>query len=224
VSFGGVALGIMLGLLPTYAALPVAILGALLIMKLTEHTRVYGDAAIGIVSAVGLAGGVILASLGGGFDINIMSFLFGNILAITQAELTLAVIISILVILLIAVFGKDLFAITFDSTYARTLGVKTKRVDALFFVITAVVVVLAIQLVGVLLVSALLILPAVTALQLAKSFKGALTLSATFAIMSVIMGVFVSFLLDIPTGATIVLVSFIAFVIAASTKSLLKQS
>lgn len=223
VSFGGVALGLVLGLFPTYVALPVAILGSLLILNLTKYTRVYGDAAIGIVSAVGISGGVILASLGGGFNVNLMSYLFGNILAITQGELMLAIAISVLVILLIAVFAKDLFAITFDATYARTLGVNTKRIDALFFIVTAVVVVLAIQLVGVLLASALLILPAATALQLAKSFKGALTLSATFAIMSVIVGIFVSFLIDIPTGATIVLMSFVAFVISAMTKTLLRQ-
>jgi len=223
VSFGGLALGLTLGLFPTFIALPVAVLGSILILKLMERTRVYGDAAIGIVSAVGVSCGVILASVSGGFNVDLMSYLFGNILAITQGELLLAVLTSIVAIALIAAYAKDLFAMTFDASYARTIGVRTSRIDTLFFMMTAVVVVLAIQLVGVLLISALLILPATTALQLAKSFRSAIILSAIFAVMSVIAGVFVSFLLNIPTGATIVLMSFVAFVIAAGTRAFFRQ-
>jgi zinc transport system permease protein len=223
VSFGGLAIGLALGILPTYAAIPVALLGSLLILKLVEHTRVYGDAAIGIVSAVGIAIGVVIASLGGGFNVDLMSYLFGNILAITPTELLLTAIVSAFVLLFVMRFVGELFAMTFDAAYARTLGIRTRKIDMMFFAVTSVVVVLAIQLVGVLLVSAMLILPAATALQLTRSFKGSIMFSSLIAVMSVLAGTVVSFLLNVPTGATIVLMSFAAFVIAAGTRMFLKQ-
>jgi zinc transport system permease protein len=223
VSFGGVALGMALGIAPTYAALPVAVGGAFLILKLMDKARVYGDAAIGIVSAAAVAAGVILASKGGGFGIDLMGYLFGNILSVGRGELALAVCMSVAVILLIARYAKDLFALSFDETYARTLGVNVGRVDAVFFAVTAVAVVLAIRLVGVLLVSAMLILPAATALQFAKSFRSAMIASSMYAVAGVLAGVIISFILDIPTGAAIVLTSFAVFLLAAAARRVLRS-
>jgi zinc transport system permease protein len=197
--------------------------GAFLILKLMDKARVYGDAAIGIVSAAAVAAGVILASKGGGFGIDLMGYLFGNILSVGRGELALAVCMSVAVILLIARYAKDLFALSFDETYARTLGVNVGRVDAVFFAVTAVAVVLAIRLVGVLLVSAMLILPAATALQFAKSFRSAMIASSMYAVAGVLAGVIISFILDIPTGAAIVLTSFAVFLLAAAARRVLRS-
>jgi zinc transport system permease protein len=217
-SFAGVALGLLAGVLPVYTALPVAVVGALVILLLSTRAQVYGDTAIGIVSAVGIAGGVMIVSVAKGFNVDLFSYLFGNILAISWTEMWMSIGLSVLVLSGIGLFYHDLFALTFDETYARSLGIKTGWVNALFFVLTAIVVVLAIQVVGVMLVSALLILPATTALQLAKGFRQALIVAAVVSAFSVIAGITVSFAKDLPTGATIVLLNFVLFVIALGAR------
>jgi zinc transport system permease protein len=219
-SFGGVALGLFLGLTPVYAALPVAVFASLLILWLTKRVRVYGDAAIGIVSAAGIAAGIILASLAGGFNVDLFGYLFGNILAISRAETILTVIASLVVVGVISLYRQELFAMTFDETYAKTLGMRTERIDGLFFILTSVVVVLAIQVVGVLLVSALLIIPAVTALQVGGGFKRVMWTAAGTALLTVLIGIIASFIADIPTGAMIVVINLAAFACAAGIKQI----
>lgn len=207
VSFGAIALGLFLGIYPFYIAVPLVMIASILILKISEKAKVYGDAAIGIVSAVGISSGIILASLSKGFNVDLFSFLFGNILSISATEVVLSVVLSLIVITAIYLFYWDLFSATFDEEYAKTTGIKTNSINALLTLLTAVTVVLAVKMVGVMLVSALLILPAVTALQIAKSFKVTLMLSAFISLISVIIGITISFFFDLPTGATIVIVS-----------------
>lgn len=211
VSFGAIAFGLFFGIYPFYIAVPVVVLTSLLILKISEKARIYGDAAIGIVSAVGIAGGVILASLSRGFNVDLFSYLFGNILAISTSEAILSAILSGIVLLVIYYFYWDLFSATFDEEYAKTTGVKTNFINSLLTVLTAVVVVLSVKVVGIMLVSALLILPAVSALQISHKFKTALVLGGVFSLLSVIIGIAVSFFLDLPTGATIVMINALFF-------------
>lgn len=218
VSFGAVALGLLLNTSPLYVALPLVVLASLAILKLTEKARLYGDAAIGIVSALGIAGGVILASVSRGFNVDLFSYLFGNILSIGNQELVLAVVLSAVVLGVVAVFYNDLLAVTFDEEYARVSGIKTSRVNMLLMVLTAVTVVLAIRVVGIMLISALLILPAGTALQLARGFKGALVLSALAAVTAVMAGICASIVFDLPAGGAIVAVNLVFFLAAFGLK------
>lgn len=211
VSFGAVALGLFFGFYPIYFAIPVVALASLLILKLAKKGRLYGDAAIGIVSSVGIAGGVILASLAGGFNVDLFSYLFGNILAISTAEMYISIALSLLVLLVVYFFYYDLFSITFNEEYAKTTGIKTEAINSLLVVLTAITAVLAVKVVGVMLVSALLILPAAASLQLGGGFKMTLFLSAIFSVFSVIAGILISILFNIPAGATIVLVNFVLF-------------
>lgn len=212
ISFGALALGLFLGIYPIYVALPAAILASCFIIVLKDKAQLYGDAAIAIVSAVGIAGGVILASLASGFNVDLFSYLFGNILAISSSEVLLSIIVSILVIAIIVYLYRDILAATFDEELAQVSGVKVRRLNIILSSLTAVSVVLAIKVVGVMLVSALLVIPAVSALQLAKSFKAALIWALLFAVISVLIGVSLSFLTDLPAGATIVMVNFFIFV------------
>lgn len=213
VSFGAIALGLFFGIYPFYVAIPVVVLASFLILKLTEKAKIYGDAAIGIVSSVGIAGGVILASLSKGFNVDLFSYLFGNILAISNHEVYLSVGLSFLVLAIFLFLYNDLFSATFDEEYASVSGIKTKRINTILTFFTAVTVVLAIKVVGIMLVSALLILPAVTALQIAKGFKTAMIMSSLIAIFSVLIGITVSFYGDMPAGATVVIINFILFII-----------
>ncbi len=212
VSFGAIALGLFMGLWPLYVAIPIVIIAAYFIWQLSEKTKLYGDAAIGIVSAVGIAGGVILASLSKGFNIDLFSYLFGNILAISRQEIYLSIGLSILVSLIIIWFYQDLFATTFDEDYAKASGIKTKRLNFILMTLTGITVVLAIKVVGIMLVSALLIIPASAALQISKSFKRAMISSIAVALLAVLIGISASLYLDWPAGATIIITSFIIFI------------
>lgn len=207
VSFGAIALGMVFGIYPFYAAVPLVVLASLLILKISQTARVYGDAAIGIVSAVGIALGVILASISNGFNVDLFSYLFGNILAISLSEVILSGVLSLLVLLTVYWYYWDLFSATFDEEYAKTTGIKTEFINALLTVLTAITVVLSIKVVGIMLVSALLIIPAVTALQISRRFKTAMTIGGITALLSVLLGITLSFFLDLPAGATIIMVN-----------------
>lgn len=214
VSFGAIALGLFFGVYPFYIAIPLVILASILILKISEKAQVYGDAAIGVVSAIGISGGVILAGLSNGFNVDLFSYLFGNILAISNIEVILSALLSIIVMTAVYFFYWDLFSATFDEEYAKTTGIKTAFINNLLTVLTAVTVVLSIRMVGVMLVSALLILPAVTALQLSRGFKTAMTIGTVVSLLSVILGISFSFFLDLPTGATIVMINVAFFSLA----------
>ena len=218
VSFGAVALGLFLGFYPIYFAIPIVAAASLLIIRLAKKGRIYGDAAIGIVSSVGIAAGVILASLSGGFNVDLFGYLFGNILAISVLEMHISIALSLLVLLVVYFFYYDLFSITFNEEYAKTTGIKTEAINSLLVVLTGITVVLAVKIVGVMLVSALLILPASAALQLGRGFKTTLVLAELFSIFSVSAGVIVSIIFNIPAGATVVLVNFLIFVFTFSLK------
>lgn len=214
VSFGAVALGLWGGIYPLYAALPVVIVASLFILVLTRRATLYGDAAIGIVSSVGIASGVMLASISEGFNVDLLGYLFGSILAIGSQELYLSVVLSLIVGGVIIFFYHDLFSLTFDEEYAQISGVKVVPLNMMLMVLTAIVVLLAVKIVGITLVSALLILPAVSALQLARNFRGALRGAIFLACVSLWMGIALSFYSDLPTGAVIVLINFLFFLLA----------
>ncbi|NTW45708.1 MAG: metal ABC transporter permease [Candidatus Moranbacteria bacterium] len=218
VSFGGIALGLFLGLEPLWVALPISVAASSLILVLSRRARLYGDAAIAIVSSSGIALGVVLASLAGGFNVDLMSYLFGNILAVSPVETYLSVLLSAVVLAVIAFLYHDLFSVAFDEEYATVSGIRTGAVNILLATLTAVSVVLAVKVVGVMLVSALLVLPAVSALQVARGFRGALLLSSCIAVLSVLVGITVSFLADIPAGGTVVLVNLLVFFVLLAWK------
>ncbi len=218
VTFGSVALGLLLRVKPMYVSMPIVAFSSLAILKLTEKARVYGDAAIGIVSAVGVSGGVLLAGIAAGFNVDLLSYLFGNILSVTTGEVAMSVALSLFVLLVIVLRYDQLLSMSFDEEFARTSGINTNRINSLIAVLTAVTVVLAMKLVGIMLTSALLIMPAVSAFQVARSFRGTILAAALIAILSVWVGIFLSFLLDLPTGATIVLLNFACFLVLYALK------
>jgi len=220
ITFGSVAFVMFLGVSPLYitlAALPIVMASSLAILKLTHSRRIQGDAAIGVVSSVGIAAGIILASLSNGYNIDLFSYLFGNILTVTRIELILSFIVFLIVTAIVIIFYNDLFAITFDEELARTMGIKTGRINAILFLLTAVAAVLAMKVAGIMLVSAMLILPPLTALQLSLSFKLTIIAAVFFSILSVIFGIITAFLLNLPAGGTIVIanIGFLLFISGA---------
>jgi len=214
VTFGGVALGLFLGVFPLGTALLTAVLASWGIMKLKQKAGLHGDMAIGIFSSVGLALGIVLATVAQRFNVDLLSYLFGDILAIGGAEVWLSAGLAAAVLLTILANYHRLMFQTFDPEAARAAGVKTARLDLLLTVLTSVTVVLGMKVVGILLVSALLVIPAAAALQLASSFKQALWISSLVAFFSVAAGLIAALYLDLPASATIVLLSFLVFIAA----------
>jgi zinc transport system permease protein len=218
VTFGSVAVGLLLGLQPMYAAIPLVMVSSLGILKLIEKARLYGDTAIGIISSLGISIGIILVSISGGFNVDLFSFLFGSILAISTAEVITSIVLSIIVISAIFLFYNDLVSITFDEECAKISGIKTQRINEILILLTALTVVLAMKVVGIMLVSALLILPSASALQIAKSFKSSIIVAAVVAVFSVISGIWISSIVNWPAGGTIVLINFIIFILIFTIK------
>lgn len=213
VTFGGVALGLLLQVTPLFAALTVAVVCALLIVKLKEKAGLYEDTAIGILSSAGMALGVVLATLSGKFNVDLFAYLFGNILAIEPMEVGIAVALALVVVLVMICLYQEFLYQTFDAEAARTAGIRVGLLDGIIAVLTAVTVVIGMKVVGILLVAALLVIPSAAGLQLARSFRQAMVLSSVVSMSSVAGGLFVSFYWDLPASGTIVLLSCAAFLI-----------
>ncbi|HQP24514.1 MAG TPA: metal ABC transporter permease [Smithellaceae bacterium] len=209
-TFGSVAVVLLIGISPLYvtvAALPLVIISSLAIYKLTSSRKINADSAIGIISSLGIAAGVILASLSGGYNVDLFSYLFGNILTVNNTELILAFIVFVMVLAVVVYFYDDLFALTFDQELACSMGINTGRINILLFLLTAVAAVLAMKVAGIMLVSAMLILPALTALQMSMSFRKTLIAAVGFAVGAVLCGIIIAFILNLPAGAMIVLLN-----------------
>ena len=213
-AFATVGLALLLGWTPLYVALPLVMLASLAILHLPGRAGVYGDAAIGMISALGIALGVLLASIGGGFNVDLFSFLFGDILSVSRAEAWLAVGLALGVTATVTLAYHEFFAVTFDESGARVAGLHPERINHTLAMLTALMVVLGIRVVGTLLVSSLLIFPAVTALQCRRGFRASLILSAALGALSVGLGLLLSLALNTPSGATIVLLNAFFFLLA----------
>ncbi len=227
VTFGSVAVVMLLGVSPVYitlAALPLVMLSSLAILKLTQSKRIQGDAAIGIVSSIGIAAGIILASLSGGYNLDLFSYLFGNILTVTHTEILLSLIVLFTVIATIVLFYDDLLALTFDEELALTMGVKTKRINMILFLLTAIAAVLAMKVAGIMLVSAMLIIPPLTALQLSLGFRMTMIASVLFSILSVTFGLIIAFVLNLPAGGTIVLLNIFFLLLVFGVKKIMSST
>ncbi|MBN2094985.1 MAG: metal ABC transporter permease [Candidatus Aenigmarchaeota archaeon] len=211
ISFGGIATGLLFNIMPFFGALIFGVIGSLGILKLREKARLYGDAAIGMVSHAGLGIGVFIASIAGGFNVDILSYLFGSILSIRSEEVLLSVFLSACVIGVIALFYRELVYLTFDEDSARTSGVKVDALNTALIALTAVTVVSSMRVVGLLLASALIIMPATSALQLKLSFRNTLISSAAIAVLSVVLGLVAAYYFDFAVSGTIVLVNLSIF-------------
>lgn len=213
-SFGGVALGILLGVYPPLAALILAVLGALGISALRK--RVQGDIALGIIFSLGLSLGVVFISLSSkGFGMDLFSYLFGSILSVTEKDVLLMGLLSLIVISFTVLFYKELFYITFDEESAKAGGIPVGLINTLLLVLTAVTIVASMRVVGILLVSSFIIVPAAASMQISGSFKKTIIYSIIFSVIAVFMGLLASYYLNIATGGAIVLSSILLFFIVS---------
>lgn len=214
ISFGGIAFGLLFNIAPFFSALVFAILGSFSILKLKEKQNVYSDSAIGIISHASLGFGIFIVSIANGFNVDILSYLFGSILAIKVTEMYFSIGIAIIVLVIIFYYFYDLFYISFDEESAKASGIPVSFLNAVIIVLTAITVVGAMNVVGLLLASMLIILPPSTALQLKLSFRKTLLAAMSISVLSVIIGLVVSFAYDLAPSGTIVMINLLFFLIA----------
>ena len=219
VAFGGIALGFWTGLYPLYTAVASVIAGSLGIHALGK-LRVASDAAIAIMFSAGLAIGVVLISLAQSAPADLLSYLFGTILGINDNDVYLAAVLGIIVLVVIALLWKEWIGITLDPDFARVAGMPVTALEILFTILVGLTVVVATRLVGVLLVSSLMVIPALAALQLRLPFRRTVLTAIGIAIISVVIGLQLSFSYNLASGGAIVLVTIGIFIITASVARL----
>lgn len=210
-SLAGVAIGVLSGFYPLYTALILSVFLALAIYLLEKKTTLPSDAIIGILFSFGMAIGVTLMSFKSGYQPELLSFLFGNILAISTTDLMLIVPLALLLGGLVVFKQKEATLLALNPEFAYISGIKPDIYQPLFYVFLAVAVVLGIKVVGVILVSALLIIPVSTAKLITNSFKSLVSVTVSLSLIMVLAGIFSSYYLDLPTGPTIVLAGVVLF-------------
>jgi zinc transport system permease protein len=211
-------LGYYLNIVPLWVAAGVVIMGSIGITKTTRSSKISSDAAVAIFLQLGLASGIVLLSLSRGFGINLESLLFGSMLLVSPDQIFYAVLVLGVTLALILVFAKELVYSTFDETQAKASGVSTWFFDYLISVLAGIAIIVSIPIVGVLLISALLVLPTLTSAQISSSFRQTVILSPIFGLISVILGLIASIILDTASGATIVLVGLAIFLVTLLVK------
>jgi zinc transport system permease protein len=222
VAFGGIAIGLFTNVYPIWTAFAVSILASLGITKLKESTNIPGDSAVAVLLSAGLATGVVLIGLSGGFSLDLYSFLFGSILLISYDDQLMILALSMIVLAIMYKIYRKLMYIAFDEEQAKVSGIDVRKLNYLFIVLASVTVITSVRLVGVLLISSLIVIPNITAMMFGKGFKKTLLISIFTAVLSVIGGIVISYVMNLAPGGTIVIISVAVFLAVISTKYSLK--
>ncbi|GHU83458.1 ABC transporter [Clostridia bacterium] len=213
VGFGALAIATALNAAPLKVSIPVVVLAAFLLLRISENSKIKGDAAIALISSSSLAIGVVVISLTTGMNTDVCNYMFGSILAMSQDDVTLSIILAVVVLTLFVLCYNKIFAVTFDENFARATGVKSSVYNMLLAFLTAITIVLGMRMMGALLISALIIFPALTSMRLCKKFKTVTICSAFVSVVCFFLGVVFSYIKSIPTGASVVLVNIATFLI-----------
>lgn len=213
VGFGAMAVATAFNFAPLVFSIPVVIAAAFLLLRISESSKIKGDSAIAIISTGALAVGVITVSLTTGMNTDVSSYMFGSILSMTDDDVVLSVILCVCVLFMFVFFYTKIFAVTFDESFAKATGTRTGLYNSLIALLTAVTVVLGMRMMGALLISALIIFPALTSMSLCKSFRSVTICSVILSLVCFLVGITASYGLNTPTGATVVVVNIIALII-----------
>lgn len=215
VGFGALAIASVAGIAPLYLAIPVCIAASFLLLRMSESTRIKGDAAIAMLSAGALAIGVMVVSMTTGMNTDVYNYMFGSILSLSAADATLSIVLSGLVLVLFVLFYPRLFAVTFDEGFSRATGIPTRAYNAALATLSSVTVVLGMRMMGALLISSLIIFPVLTAMRIGKRYLTVTLFSAAVAAVGFLLGMIVSYVYEAPSGASIVCVNIVLFLLFA---------
>ncbi len=213
VGFGALSLALALNMAPLPVALPIVVIAAFLLLRLSENSKIQGDSAIALISSGSIAFGVVITSLTNGMSTDVYDLMFGSILAMSKSDLVLSLCLSAAVLFVFVFFYRKIFSITFDESFARTAGVPVRFYTMLIAFLTAVTIVVGMRIMGSMLISSLIIFPALTAMRVFKSFRAVTICAAVVSVLAFSLGLILSFVFSLPTGASIVLVNLLFFLI-----------
>jgi zinc transport system permease protein len=219
-AFGGIALGLLLGVNPLLGALGVSVLAVLAISYMRRRNVAPSDSAIAVMLALGFAFGLIVISVVHGFNVELFSYLFGSILTIDEVDLLFVSLLGVVVLLFLGFFRRELLAMVFDEDDSRVMGVPTNALSVAFDLLVAATIVLSIKVIGTVLVVALLVLPGLSALQLNLSFRKTILTAVGFSIASTVLGILFSAAFDVATSGLIVLAAVLLFLLTIAYKKL----
>ena len=227
VGFGALAVAAVMNLAPMAVAIPVVIAAAFLLLRLSSNSKIKGDSAIALISTGALAIGVMAVSASHGVNIDLNSYLFGSIVSVSGGDVVISVILACAVLLMFVFFYTKIFAITFDESFAKATGINVNLYNMLIAMLTAVTIVIGMRLMGSMLISSLIIFPALSSMRVFKSFKSVTLCSAAVSVITFVVGMIISYAADTPCGASIVCVNiaaFAGFFIAGAVLSRSKKS
>ena len=214
VSFGALAIAVALGITPLYFSIPVVILAAFFLLRAADNPNRSNDAAIAALSAASLAIGILVISRTSGMTTDVDSYMFGSVLAMTWADVALSVVLCAAVLTMFLLFYHKIFAVTFDESFSRATGLHVNRYNTLLAILTALTIVLGMRMMGAMLISSLIIFPALTAMRLFRSFRNVVLCAAVMSVVCFCAGLIISFVYSTPVGATVVAADLAVFLAA----------
>ena len=210
VGFGALALAAALNIAPLALAVPVVVLAAFLLLRINKSSRINGDAAIALISSSALTVGVIVISVTTGMNADVSSYMFGSILSLSGDDAVLSIVLSVIVLCMFVFLYPRIFAVTFDEDFARATGTKAELYNSVIAVLTAV---LGMRMMGALLISSLIVFPALSSMRLCRSFRSVVICSGALAVLCFVLGMAASFAFELPSGASVVAVNIVAFLL-----------
>ena len=213
VSFGSLSIALAAGWSPLKVSIPVVVLAAFFLLRITEHGKVKSDAAIAMISASALAIGIIVTSLTTGMTTDVSSYMFGSILAMSREDVQFAAVLSMVVLGLYLFCYNKVFAVTFDESFAKATGVNVSLYNVLIAVLTAITIVIGMRMMGAMLISSLIIFPALTSMRVCRKFKSVILNSAVLSVVCLIAGLTISYVGATPAGASVVLANLAALIV-----------
>lgn len=223
VSFGALSIAVAAGWSPLKVSIPVVVLAAFFLLRITEHGKIKSDAAIAMISAAALAIGIIVTSMTTGMTTDVSSYMFGSILAMSRTDVSLSVILSVVVLGLFLICYNKIFAVTFDENFARATGVNVSWYNVLIAILTAITIVLGMRMMGAMLISSLIIFPALTSMRVFKSFRGVVLSAGVVSVVCFGIGMVMSYRFSTPAGASVVLVNLAAFILFALAQIVIRK-
>ncbi len=226
VGFASLAAATAANVAPLKVAIPVCIIAAFLMLKISENSKLKGDSAVAIVCSGALAIGVMIISLSSGMNTDVNNYMFGSILSISKEDAVITRVLSIIVIVVFLIFYNRIFAVTFDESFARATGTKAGVYNMVLAILTAVTVVIGMRIMGALLISSLIIFPSLSSMRVCKRYKTVMISSVIVSVVCFIIGIAVSFRYSTPTGASIVCINlgcFAIFTAVGAVKSKIKK-
>ena len=198
---------------PLYIAIPCVTITAVILLKIGDSGKIKSDSSIALISSSALAIGVAVTSLTTGMNTDVCNFMFGSILAMSKQDVYLSIAVSIVIAVLFVIYYRKLFVVTFDENFAKASGLKAKRYTNIIAILTALVIVVGMRMMGVMLISSIIIFPALTSMRIFKTFKKVVISSGIVSVVTFLIGIYLSYIYNISTGATIVLVNLVLFIV-----------